>query len=231
MLEARFRSVSVQIRSSQPHKVVSLGFLIITRPDVFGMVSAGLLWLGIGCVVPGGGWVGGGGGEWVVVVVVLVLVLGEEGHMDTLRCADSRVGVSHRLVCRCAFGVVVEIDKHLRQCAQGGRAHRQCHTCSARTARYFSNVSLDFVLVYFYLSISHFSTAAILDAVTVNARALEPTLEWGLADERRPHVDKEDSHTKCQAICNGVEGVEWENLYCKFVEMKGETRIPPLEGA
>ena len=29
----------------------------------------------------------------------------------------------------------------------------------------------------------------------------------------------EDWHAGCQAISKGVEGAEWEKLYCKFVEM------------
>ena len=40
---------------------------------------------------------------------------------------------------------------------------------------------------------------------------------------RPPLVDAADWHACCQAICKGIEGKEWEELYCHFREMSKAT--------
>ena len=40
-----------------------------------------------------------------------------------------------------------------------------------------------------------------------------------------PLLVNEDWHAMRQAIYGGAEGAEWENLYCKFVEMNKEINI------
>ena len=41
----------------------------------------------------------------------------------------------------------------------------------------------------------------------------------------------EDWHAVFQAICRGVEGVEWELSYCKFVEMNKEVKLRHPSGS
>ena len=48
---------------------------------------------------------------------------------------------------------------------------------------------------------------------------------WG------PPLVDEDWHVICQASNKGVKGVEWENLYYKFVEMNKEVNVHPPSGS
>ena len=53
-----------------------------------------------------------------------------------------------------------------------------------------------------------------------------------VGDSRRgPPLVDEDWHAVCQAIYKGVEGAEWENFYCKFVEMNKEDNVRHPSGS
>ena len=45
------------------------------------------------------------------------------------------------------------------------------------------------------------------------------------ASRRGPPLVDEDWHALCEASYKGVEGAEWENLCCKFVEMNQEVDV------
>ena len=47
----------------------------------------------------------------------------------------------------------------------------------------------------------------------------------------RPPLVDEDWHAVCQAIHQGVGGAQWENLYCRFVEMNKEVNVRHPSGS